>query len=141
MASQSKKRRARRARQWARAELGAEPSAQEQACCVCGRSRTRPSLGEVAVHRHIMWAGGWGTHGDLIAYAYACSGVMVTESNRHFLCECDRAAWDEAVSVYRSNLPSACWEALGMNAELMVWAKGEAERLNELSSVMEEATS
>lgn len=131
MSSRSKKRRARRARQQARAELGVEQLEgieQPAPCPICKRIRSTPALGEVAIHRYLLWAAGLGTRGDLLVYAYACSGIMLTDANQAFMCECDRTAWHGAIESYKSQLPSSCWAAIGVTDELMVWAREEVAR-------------
>ena len=101
-------------------------------CRICGReSRPEPTRGlEAGVHR-INIRAAIPERGDMLAYAFCKSTVLITSEARDKFCDCDRRNWNQAIEEYRARGAEACWAALDVNDEVMRQAREQCEREQE----------
>lgn len=118
-----------------KAQSRARSGSSASTCGVCGRELhpdPSPPL-EAAMFRHINVRALGPERGDLFAYCFAKSTVIVTSDNQDKLCECDLANWNAAHDEYQTKGAAACWASLGVTEHVMRQAEAQnfIERIND----------
>jgi hypothetical protein len=116
-----------------------ELTATNATCPKCHReTQPEPVRGlEAAEHREMMRLAGI-ARGDLIAYCWCCSTVLLSEDSAKLVCQCDLDNWNKAGREYTERGAKACWDSLGVTDEMMAFA--ESKRIEELKAEKRTAT-
>jgi hypothetical protein len=109
---------------------------QSRRCDRCGRLPPDPTPVDFAARQRESLEKALGKErGSQIAYGWARSSVLLSETNGKLVCPCDVRRWNAAMKEYEEKGADVCWAALGVTGDVLKRAEGD--RLVELSEERE----